>query len=301
MAYGGVAHRFKARMRLVKALINDVAALAGRDPLDHQPSHHEVAAWCIMTGMVDGSRCRFAWRASVVTGFVTIGLAAWTAVAVWLNAFFVDDILGTFYDPQGYEQERDALRRAAVALYTAGDHVGHGLAVFVGVALGLRQTSLRATLVITAAAGLVLATGQGVMAAILTVPRLRQWDEGGDYSFPTTMLGDLVVLVPVLVCLMLYPLLAMLGGPLGLYRNGARWLPLRVQLAAVGLWSLAGPFYLLALDSGPPSGAAAWAAAMACWLVPLGCCLMLTLKVMSAVTPTDGAPDGGTLPSPVPR
>ena len=253
-----------------------------------------------MRGVIDGSQGRPAWWVSVVAGLASIGLAAWTVVAIWLNVFFVDGFLRTFYDPQGYEQERDALRQAAVALYTAGDHVGHGLAVCVGLALGLQQRSVRATLVTSAAAGLVLAVGQGVVAATLTVPRLQRWGERGDYSFPATMLGDRVVLVPVLTCLTLYPLLAMLGAWFGLRRDDAWWPRRWVRIEAAICWSLAGPFYLLTLDLGAPVGVVGWALVVVGWLVPLGC-LVLALSALSAAPPTDCAPAGGVTRSRVPR
>lgn len=130
----------------------------------------------------------------------------------------------------------------------------------------------------SAAAGLALAAGQAAVGAALAKPRLDRWGEDLVHLTPSMVLGDLVVFVPVLVCLVLYPLLTMLAGLVGARRGDVGWPTRRAQGAALVPWLFAGPLYLT-LDVGP-AGGDGWAVVLVCWLVALGC-LLYMLRVLA--------------------
>jgi hypothetical protein len=167
--------------------------------------------------------------------------AAWTALAVPLNAWFVS-ALGVLYDPQDDEQRRDALAGAAAAVYTAGVHLGHGACVFLGLVLA---THPRRSWTVAALAGAGVALCQLAAAVPLGVAQLTALNVEHHLRVPDpTLRAAPGVLVPVAVCALLYPVASLLGN-----RIGARYgVKVRQQwpalLGGAILWLLMGPFYL---------------------------------------------------------
>jgi hypothetical protein len=169
------------------------------------------------------------------------GQAAWTALAVPLNAWFVSGF-GVLYDPQDDEQRRDALAGAAAALYTAGVHLGHGACMFLGLMVA---THAHRSWKIAPLAGASVALCQLSAAVPLGAAQLTALNIEHHLRVPDPTLREAPgVLVPVAVCVLLYPVASLLGN-----RIGARYgVKVRQQwpalLGGAILWLLMGPFYL---------------------------------------------------------
>jgi hypothetical protein len=164
----------------------------------------------------------------LATALATIGLLDVNSDAYsdWVN-----------YDPQGNEQQYEALRTSAAMVYTSGHAVGQLCAALFGVLLGVTAAarSTRWTLALAISGGAVLA----LVNLAIALPRARAatsefWMVGEltshGFAFDHNLLHDWGVAAFLVSGLIAFPLWTILG--LG---ASLRWRPVVVVLVALAL------------------------------------------------------------------
>jgi len=154
--------------------------------------------------------------ATVAFGVLLLATAVASVALMGVNRDTYHDWIN--FDPQGNEQQWDALRMSAALMYTSGHAVGQLCAALFGVVLGATTASRerRLSLAVAVAGGIGLAVVDLALApsiATREVGKLWMVDEltRHGFSFDPNLLHDRGVLALLVAGLVAFPLWAVLG------------------------------------------------------------------------------------------